>query len=458
MDNLIESLEVPMNSVRQAVRKFLDRLQGSGSGAVLARGAIGAFIVKITGAGVLFGLHVLLARLLGVGQYGIYVYAITWLNILAILCLLGFQTSLVRFIAEYNVKQQWGLLRGILRRSTQIVLSFSILVGIIAAIIIFFLRHRLSGELAIAFYIAFGLLPIFALCRLREAALRALKHVVQSELLLKIIRPALLAAFVAFLFMTVSNSLRATHVISCNLAVLVIVFFTGTVLLHKALPEPASQAEPAYAQRQWLKVSPPLLLIAGMHIILKRTDIIMIGAILGPDDAGIYSAASRISNLVVFALMAINAILAPMVSELYHTGRKQELQRIITLAARAIFVFTLMVSIALAVSGKFVLSLFGLEFIIAYVPLLILLCGQIVNALAGSVGLIMTMTGHQNQAGAIVAVSAAVNIMLNALLIPLMGLIGAAISTAFTMVLWNIAMLVYVQRRLGINSTVITKG
>jgi O-antigen/teichoic acid export membrane protein len=181
----------------------------------------------------------------------------------------------------------------------------------------------------------------------------------------------------------------------------------------------------------------------------------MLGAIRGPEEAGIYSAASRISNLVVFALIAINAILAPMVSELYHTGRMEELQRIVTLAARAIFVFTLMFSIILVVFGKFALSLFGAEFVVTYVPLLILLCGQIVNALAGSVGLIMTMTGHQNQAGAIVAVSAAVNIILNALLIPLMGLVGAAISTAFTMVLWNITMLMFVFRKLDINPTVI---
>ena len=182
------------------MRKFLDRLQGSGNGAVLARGALGAFIVKITGAGILFGLHVLLARLLGVTQYGIYVYAITWINILAILCLLGYHTSLVRFIAEYNAKQQWAKLRGILRRSSQAVLAFSIFVGIIAVAIIFFLRHRVSTELATAFYIGFALLPVFSLCRLREAALQALKCVVQSELLLRVIRPLLLGLIVAGLF------------------------------------------------------------------------------------------------------------------------------------------------------------------------------------------------------------------------------------------------------------------
>ena len=287
------------------MRRFLDRLQGSGSGAILTRGAIGVFIIRIAGAGILFSLHVLLARLLGVSQYGIYVYVITWLNILAILCLLGFHTSLVRFIAEYKAKQQWSLLRGILRRSTQTVLAFSILVGVIVAVITLFLKKRLGSEQVITFYIASVLLPVFALCQLQEAALRALKCVVQSELLLRFIRPVLLALIVAGPFFWTKNSLSAANVMAGNIVAAVGVFLIGTVLLRKALPEPASQAKLAYAQKQWLKVSLPLLLIAGMHIILKRTDIIMIGAIWGPDDAGVYSAASRISDLVVFGLIAV---------------------------------------------------------------------------------------------------------------------------------------------------------
>lgn len=441
------------------IKEFFDKLRYSkGSGGVLARGALGAFIVKITGAGVLFGLHVLLARLLGIGQYGIYVYAITWINILAILCLLGFHTSLVRFIAEYKAKQQWNLLRGISRRSTQIVLAFSILVGIIAAAITFFLKERLSGELAITFYIASALLPVFALCRLREASLLALKHVVQSELLLRVIRPVLLGLIVLGLFFTLRGPLKASYVIAGNIVAVVGVFLTGTVLLRKAMPESASQAEPAYAQSQWLKVSLPLLLIAGMHIILKRTDIVMLGVLKGSEQAGIYSAASRISDLVIFALMAINSILAPMISELYHTEQKQQLQKIITLATRVIFVFTLVISILLIIFGKFVLSLFGLAFVVAYAALLILLTGQIINSLAGSVGLILSMSGKQNIVGVIISISAATNIVLNCALIPLFGLTGAAISTAITMVMWNITMLVYVKSRLGINSTVLAKA
>jgi O-antigen/teichoic acid export membrane protein len=309
--------------------------------------------------------------------------------------------------------------------------------------------------MTVTFYLAFCVLPFMSFFRLREASLRALKHVVQSELLLSVTRPVLTGVVVIGLFFWVGEKLKAPQAMTANLIAVVCTAVIGTVFLHKLLPKAVFRAQPDFANKKWLKVSLPLLLIAGMHIILKRTDIVMLGALKGSQQAGIYSAASRVSNLVVFGLMVINAILAPMISELYHTGQKEQLQKIITHAARAVFVFTLVISAILIIFGKFVLSLFGLVFVEAYLPLLILLTGQIVNALVGSVGFIMTMTGHQNQAGAIVTVSAAINIALNALLIPLMGLAGAAISTIFTMFLWNISMLVYVWKKLSINSTVI---
>jgi len=441
-----------------SIRGLWRKLQADANSAIVARGAIGSFVVKILGAAIAFGLHILLARLLGVSQYGIYIYALTWVNILVIASLLGLNTSLVRFIAAYKAQEKWGLLRGIVHRSTQFVIIFSLLIGGIGGIVVWFLRSRIGQDQAATFGVALILLPVLVLVRLREASLRALKRVVRSELPIIIIRPLLLAAILSGLYFYLRQPLQATQVMVINLIAVFAALVVGTLWLVKELPEQVRDAQPIYAEKEWLKVSLPLLLIAGMHLILKHTDIIMLGAIRGSDEAGIYSAASRISDLVVFGLLAINAILGPMISELYSTGKNEELQRIVTLAARAIFAFTLIVSIILAVFGKFALSLFGAEFVVTYVPLLILLCGQIVNALAGSVGLIMIMTGHQNQAGAIVAVSAAINITLNALLIPLMGLVGAAISTAFTMVLWNITVLVYVQRRLGINSTVITKG
>jgi O-antigen/teichoic acid export membrane protein len=440
------------------VQKLLEKLQNSSNGEVLARGAIGTFIVKITGTGILFGLHILLARLLDVTQYGIYVYVLSWVNILVIISMLGLNTSLVRFVAAYNAQEKWGLLRGILRRSTEAVIASSLLLSAIIGIVVWFLRNYISQSLVTTFYVALILLPILTLTRLWGAGLRALKRVVLSSLSENIIRPLLIAAILTGSYFYFQDPPQAMQVMVINLIVSVITFVAVTRWLIKTVPEPVQQARAVYANQEWLKVSLPLLLLAGASLVLNRTDIVMLGAILGPSEAGIYAAASRIPSLVAFGLVSTNAIIAPIISELYYTGKNDELQRIVTLAARGIFAFTVTISVVLAVSGRYLLHMFGEEFVAAYIPLLILLCSQLINALAGSVGFLMIMTGHQNQAGLIVTVSAIANIVLNALLIPRLGLLGAALSTAFTMALWNVAMLFFVQRKLGINSTVITKG
>ena len=58
--------------------------------------------------------------------------------------------------------------------------------------------------------------------------------------------------------------------------------------------------------------------------------------------------------------------------------------------------------------------------------------------------------------GIIISTSAVINIVLNLALIPLLGLTGAAISTALTMIMWNVTMFIYVRNKLGINPTLIT--
>lgn len=431
-----------------------NRLQGTGNKAILARGAIGVLLVKVAGVGLLFGLHVLLARLLGTEQYGIYVYALAWINILVVFCLLGFQTSLVRFIAEYTVRQQWNLLRGIIRRSTQTVLASSIIVSGIGTIIITFKRHQIGDEVAIPFCIAFVLLPLFSLCRLQEASLRALKCAVQAEFVFSIVRPLMLGLAVLCLFYLLQGSINTVHAMTCNVVSVLAVFLIDTALLRRSLPVSVRHTPPAYAQSQWVKVSLSLLLAATMHKVLNRTDIVMLGIFLETKEVGPYSAASNIASLIILGLVATSAIAAPIISELYHTGNKEKLQTTLTLAARGIFIFTIVAGIILVILGKYALGFFGPEFVVAYVPLVILLVGLVINASSGLVGLIMAMTGHQNQAGIILTSCAVINIALNAVLIPAFGLSGAAVSTTITMALWNIAMIIYVRYKLQINPTV----
>jgi O-antigen/teichoic acid export membrane protein len=200
-----------------------------------------------------------------------------------------------------------------------------------------------------------------------------------------------------------------------------------------------------------------MLGINAAHLIAKQADILMLGAIRSTSEVGLYSAASKISDLIIFGLVVSNAVLAPMISGLYGKEQIGSLQSLITLAARATFIVTVVCFIGILLFGQWMLGLYGAAFRDAYYPLVILSFGQFINAASGPVGFLMTMTGRHFHAAIIVGISALANVGANAILIPLWGMGGAALATALTSALWNLSMVYYVVQVLGLHPTPIGK-
>jgi O-antigen/teichoic acid export membrane protein len=416
---------------------------------LLKRASVGSLFIKVAGAGNEFILSIILARVLGVNGYGAYVLSITWVMILALLATMGFDSATIRFIPEYVIKKKWPLLRGFLLKSCQMIMINSLGLLSLVFLFTFLFDSTINAPLRYASF----LIPLLAFNRFRQSGLRALKHVVRSEFPEFVIRPILLAVLLISFSFYSHDTLTAPKAILLTLGVLMTTFAIGGIWFYRFTPPPVTHVPSAYKTKSWLAYTFPMLLFSGLQVVNNYTDIIMIGSMMGSEFAGIYSAASRISILVTFGLMAANSIVAPVISELHSLKMHQELQQIITLAARGAFVFTIIVGAFIAFTGPYLLLFFGSAFFKGYPALLILLLGQTVNAVSGSVGLIMNFTGHHVQAARIFGLSAILNIVFNAILIPFYGIIGAAIATATTTALWNIVMVIYVGSRLRLNPT-----
>ncbi|MFO7971597.1 MAG: polysaccharide biosynthesis C-terminal domain-containing protein, partial [Desulfobacterales bacterium] len=117
------------------------------------------------------------------------------------------------------------------------------------------------------------------------------------------------------------------------------------------------------------------------------------------------------------------------------------------------FVFNLLTVVFFFALGRPLLGLvFGAVFVNSYLPLVILMAGQMVNSAAGSVAFLLNMTGHERDTAKGVACAAGINIVLNLILIPPLGINGAATATAVSMVVWNVLLWWMVRKRLRINS------
>lgn len=429
-------------------------LTGDDSGAILVRGAGGALIVKVTGVAMGFGTQIVLARLLGTDNYGTYIYALTWINILALFCKLGLDTAALRFVPVYQAQEEWGLLRGFVRRSQQTLLGVSVVAASVFAAVLWLFRECVHEDVLTVFWVALLMLPAIVILRMLGACLQGMKRVVLAQIPQQTIHPMLLVGGIVLSVAVMRTVVEASVAMAMNLTATIGAIFIANLFFQGSLPKSYHVVQPTYQTRIWGKVAFSLLLISGFNLIQSQTDIVMIGFYLGTTDAGIYAAATRITTLISFGLLAVNSILAPMISHLYAQGRNEELQRLVTLAARGVLACALPVTVLITLEGKQILAFFGQAFSGAYTPLLILAVGQLVNVFSGSVGYMMTMTGYQMTAVYVFGLSTVLNILLNIILIPIFGMNGASLSTTLITSFWNIALLVFVCKHIAINPTV----
>lgn len=403
---------------------------------------------------------ILLARWLGADGYGIYASSIAAAVVLGILAQLGIPTLLIRMLPAYEVKHQWALMRGLLRVADGTVLGVSLLLAALCALLVFSLGDRLEDSHRIALYWAVALVPITSLNALRAAALRGLRHVVAGQISETLIIPGCFVAVVSVWWYLGgrfgwTGPLPAIAV-ALRVTVTAVAFVIGSRLLAGRRPPAVRSAIPEYDTRNWIRAAGPLLFLSGSAVVTTQTDVLMLIALKSSESAGVYQAAARGAELVAFSLFVVSSVVQPTISRLHTLGDRQHLQTVLTAAARLALALSLPVAIVFALFARPILELvYGPEFERGAICLVILCGAQIVNVSAGLVGQILIMTGHVRDAANGMALAAVTNVVLNAVLIPVWEIEGAAVATGFSLIVWNVFLAFRVKSRTGLASGVI---
>lgn len=410
-----------------------------------------ALCLQILGIAVAYLMQVLLARWMGAVQYGIYEYVISISTFLGFLAGLGLPNCLLRFIPKYSIQEDWGKLRGIIWGSWRYVFFSSVLITCLSVAFVVG-WYKYSSNIALgSFILGMTTIPLWALTRHQREMSRGIKQMTLAYLPSTIAFP-LLAIAGGFYY---RQNLSSTKAIAVVLMSLCFVLLCQLWLFNRQLPDPCFDSQPVYLRKEWFAVALPLLFNDSAFVLLSQTDILMTGAILGTFEAGIYSAAFKTAAGVSLMLMGINAIAAPMFATLHTQGNYRGLQKLTSTVSGWLFYPTLVVAILLILSGDRVLNLFGTEFVAARWSMTVLILGQLVNVGAGSVGYLMEMTGHHQECAFVLGCSAVLNLVLNTILIPTLGILGAAIATATTMALWNIWLHCLVVKHLGVKPSIV---
>lgn len=417
--------------------------------AALAIGGIGSFTAGILAALAAFGVQILLSRLLGVKHFGDYAFVLAWVSLLATLCTMGLDAASLRFVPTYRTRGDWAYLRGFLRESRVLTAGLAIGIALLAAGVTWLVAPRLWPVVAVAAV----LLPILVSLTIHGAFLQGLHLAVTSQLLQGLLRPAVLAGLVGVTYLVVGPDVSVPLIMATNVMATAATLGATAMVTRAALPPEASCGPATRDVSRWTRVSLTLLLITASQTLLISADSLMLGGIVGTQAAGIYIAASQLAATVSFAIGALNAVLAPLIAELYAADRRDELQRVVTLAARGALGFAVPVAAVLWVAGGSVLGLYGPDFREGWLAMAILVLGQLVMVGCGSVGFLMTMTGQERVAGLVIVLSAILNLCLNAVLIPVAGMTGAAVATAIAVGARSLVLTVLVNRYVGVSAS-----
>lgn len=198
-----------------------------------------------------------------------------------------------------------------------------------------------------------------------------------------------------------------------------------------------------------------LSLLSIIIVVGSRIDVLLVGALLGTGQVGPYYAAVQMAGFALYGVNAVNVILAPMISERYDAGDIACVQAIARRAARLGFAGAMGAGVMFAMAGPWVLGWFGKGFEAGYIPLLVLLAGYAVSAGLGEVGFMLAMTKYQLQTSAFVGVGIVANLLVTLLLVPWLGITGAAIGAVLSLVTWRVLALKFVVKHLHVNPCIV---
>jgi O-antigen/teichoic acid export membrane protein len=450
-DRTGEVAPVPDSIWRVALGRLGPGAGGEHNG--LARGAVVAFILQGLGAGLTFAMQVLLGRWMGVDEFGTYSFTLAWAAIIAVLAGVGLPITVLRFIPAFFSQGDYGRIRGILNASVLITVAVSFGIALVSSVVVVLIGGGSPDWVVIAgLWIAAGL----TLRTLFQEIVRGFRQLALAYAPGTVLRPLFIilggAALVVF-----GDGLTSTSALAVTVAAIALsLLLQGGRFWWKARAV-VRRAAPIYETRSWMLVALPLLLIVGFELILSETDIVMVGAFLGSKSAGSYTAASKTASLVTMIVVSVSAIAAPMYSSLWARGRVDDLAGLAHRVAVWSFWPSFVVSIFLAVGAKPILGLFGAGFSGASWVLIVLLVGNLISTATGSVGYLMTLTGHQREAAHVYGGVAVLHLVVSAVAIPLLGSIGAALAITFSVTLWSLWLHRLVVSRLGIHPSIFAR-
>lgn len=433
----------------------IDASSAAGRGSELRSAARGGAII-FAGAGLSaflgFALNFMFARMLGPYGAGVVLQAVAVFSIALSFAKFGLDTTAVWLLPRLVVTERRRIRSAVV---ALIVPAFAVSALVSAAWLSVWPFLDLASSRAPVYSAITAVavfLPAASVMTVALAATRAFGGVAAfntiGNIVVPLLRPIGLVAVLAWggAAVAASFSWGFPWLVGAVAAVWVLVRQVGRFARAVESPWRPSRA----TRRQIVRYSLPRTVMSGLEQAVIWLDVVLVGIMLGSAQAGIYGSAARFVNTGIVVFTAIRIVVAPRFSALLADNRRAALAELYGVSGRWILLFGAPIYITFAVFAPTVLGWLGPNFAHGASSMVILCLGSISMLAAGNVQSLLLMSGHVLWGVANKIVVVAFNVALNLVLIPRLGIAGAAVSWAASMVLDSLLAALQVHRALGI--------
>ncbi len=396
----------------------------------------------------MFAITVLIARNATTEQFGQYSFYLSLYFILLIPVAGGLPQLLVREVASLSKAQKLDQLLSLMRgvRRYNLLLLVTIVCGLVAA-----LAWCNAGEVS-PYLVLLAATPAYLAMAASGAYMRGRGEVFIGQLPEFLIRPVVHLICVGMYLLLVDQ----VHLLSLLLTAAASYWIAGILSWVMAEKYDYSDLKRLhnYVDVSWkplLNSLWPLTLVAGVQVLNAQIGILFLGGMASEESVALFKVAQTLTNPLNILLSVFALVMQPRFAAHFAAKDMHALQRQFAWVALAAFALVIpVVSAFILFPDVFLVTIFGADYASAEGTLVMLSIAGLVNCSMGCVGVLLNMTGYEKESLKGVVLSLLVNIGACYLLVPPLGVYGAAIAFLFNIVMWNVYLAYVAYSKLGV--------
>lgn len=375
-------------------------------------------------------IRMVLSRQLSLEEFGLFYAVFTFVTFFAVFKDFGISQALAKFIPQFLVKKEYGKIKA----SIKFAFFVNFVMGIIFAIgiIIFsdfltinYFKNELAKHLLI---ILSGYFILFAIYRLVISIFLGFQ---KSKIY------SLNLFFINFFVLIGISIFKKFGVLSPAISYLFASIFgvlIGVILLFSFFDFSKYKSQINRNLRsQLLSYGFPLMLASMGFMVIGQIDTLMLIKFRSLSEVGIYNVVLPTAMLLITLGSALAMAMLPFVSEYWARKKVKELSKIITDIYKKSFILIAPIGLILFIFSDLILKvLFGESFVSGSSALKILCIGSIFFSVAVINNNVLAAIGQPKKVTKLILFAASLNLILNLILIPQYGTIGAAFATSIS--------------------------